>query len=227
MEKKCILSYLVILLGLMSGPASSVESEGKLFEVNGLQLAITPPVGWSVVWMDGDPDGDYFVEYLPKGDDVNSWRDGYIFVNRISFINKQELLEKIESEGYSLLDFMFKAFMHKAQKTCPSEFVKSKPKTENFNNIEYILGAGYCNKYGSAAPYGESNVVAYARSGDVVFNVKFAWRPHSKEDQIANPHWPISYEKVDFTFGVLKNAFLCGDEDHEECPSLIEKTLIE
>ncbi len=221
MKKKYILSWLVVFLGAMSGLVSSDTADGQLFEVNGMQLVIAPPEGWDAVWMDGDPDGQYFIEYLPKGDDVNSWRDGYIFVQRTSLVSQQDFLNKIESAGYSLLDFMFKSFTYKAQQTCPGNFIKSKPKAEFFNGIKYILGAGYCDKYGPAAPYGESNVFAYAQHGELIFNIKFAWRPRSKQDQIDNPHWPISQEKVDFTFNVLKGAFLCGDEGYEECSSLV------
>ena len=222
MKKKCILIGLVVFLSTISGLASSDAKDGHLFDVSGLQLAISPPESWSAVWMSGESQGTYFVEYLPEGSDVNSWRDGYILVQRISFIDKQETLNKIESAGFSLVDFAFNGFLYKAQKTCPGNYVKSYSKSETFNNIEYVLGAGYCDKYGPAAPFGESNVFAYVRRGDLLFNVKFAWRPHSKEDQVSNPHWPIPQERVDFVFNVLKSAFLCGDKDHEECPSLTD-----
>jgi len=218
MKDKYIFSWLVVMLTMTSGLAHSDTNNGELFEVSGLQLAISPPEGWSAVWMSGDPDGQYFIEYLPEGDDVNSWRDGYIYVQRTAFT--QDTLDKIERAGYSMLDFAFESFQYNAKITCPGMFFRSKPERENINNLEYVLGAGYCDKYGDAAPYGESTVFAYAWDGEFLFNVKLAWRPHSKDDQLEHPHWPIPQERVAFTFDILKSAFLCGGDEYEECPSL-------
>ena len=46
--------------------AGHTEAEGRLFRPLGENLMISPPPGWRLAYMDGDPEGNYVVDFLPK-----------------------------------------------------------------------------------------------------------------------------------------------------------------
>ena len=45
--------------------AGHTEAEGRLFRPLGENLMISPPPGWRLAYMDGDPEGNYVVDFLP------------------------------------------------------------------------------------------------------------------------------------------------------------------
>lgn len=186
------------------------------FSVAGEQLDIPPPKGWKLAWMEGKPDGSFLVEYIPEDEDINSWREGYLAVERFDYppvnILKDLAKNKIETTDVALVQFI-----EKVKENCGETYEKMSQGSKTFNGVHFAVGGGYCDKNFSIAPFGEGAFVAFVEGKNYVFRIQYGWRPISAQEQSNNVPWRISPQKAKEYLEAITASTLCGGVSQPVC----------
>ncbi|MBG7618604.1 hypothetical protein I5R65_03940 [Herbaspirillum sp. AP02] len=211
-----LLATCAALLMLTPMP-SHAEAEGRLFQPVGENLMIAPPPGWRLAYMNGDPEGDYMVDFLPANEAHDSWREGYMGVQRRSFPDAG-LLANIRARNLSVPQVALSEVMQGAQRNCPGRFVPMSQKDGSTNNIPLSVSGGFCDRVGPSAPYGEGTVLAVYQGKERLFVVQFSWRPPT-ENALKQYPYRISPAGLQQFLDLLNAATLCGGPDEGKCPN--------
>ncbi|MYN15955.1 hypothetical protein GTP81_04250 [Rugamonas sp. FT107W] len=217
---KSRLLYAVCVIAMAGNAVSApAEGTGKPFAVVGEQLQHKIPKGWKLAWMEGQPDGEYFVEYLPEAEDINNWREGYLSIRRLPYPNATAMAQ-IEKAGAKVADVALFQFIKGAVQSCGGRHQAMSQRTDTSNGVYLAVSGGYCDKYGSAAPFGEGSLIAYAQGKDYVFQIQYGWRPKSETDQKTNLPWHIAPETARQYMEAIKASSLCGGGGQAACPPI-------
>lgn len=219
---KCIpsrrlLAPLLASLLAMAPLAGHAEAEGRLFQPRGENLMISPPPGWRLAYMDGDPDGNYVVDFLPANEAHDSWREGYMGVQRRGYPDAA-LAANIQARNLTVAQVALTEVMQGAQRNCPGRFVAMAQKDGSTNNIPVSVSGGFCDRTGPVAPYGEGTVLAVYQGKQQLFVVQFSWRPPT-ENALKQYPYRISPAGLQQYLDLLNAATLCGGPDEGKCPN--------
>lgn len=185
--KKLLVSIFLILT-FFSHKAFAVE--GDFFEIEGEQLVYKVSTQWRPVWMSGDPKANFFVEYIPEYEQINNWKFGYLKIQRHPY-PAPEIMEKIKASGGRISDIAAQQFQEQTSKNCLGKHEKMTHRTNTFNNLFFSVTGGFCNKYGSVAPYGEGAVFAFIEGKDFLHSVQYGWRPIDEKTAKENAPWGV------------------------------------
>ncbi|MFJ3045254.1 hypothetical protein ACIPEN_05435 [Herbaspirillum chlorophenolicum] len=204
------------LAALLPMRAGAELITGAVFQPKGENLMISPPPGWRMAYMDGRPDGDYVVDFLPPNEAHDSWREGYMGVQRRSFPDSA-LLDNIKARNLNVPQVAIAEIMQGAQRNCPGRFQPMGQKNTVTNGIPTSVSGGFCDRAGAAAPYGEGSVVAVFQGQERLFVVQFGWRP-ATQNELKEYGWRITPAKLQQYLDLLNGATLCGGADEGPCP---------
>lgn len=196
----------MLAASIASLPARADMLEGSLFQPNGENLLIQPPAGWRLAYMNGDPNGDYVVEFMPRNESHDSWREGYMSVQRGGLDGTTGMASQVVQR-----------VLKGAQLKCSGHFTAMKRKDTTTNGAATSISGGFCDRYGPAAPYGEGSVVAVVEGQTNLFLVQFAWRP-ATENELKAYGWRITPQKLQTYLDLLNQATLCGGKEQPACP---------
>jgi len=180
----------------------------KMPQVNGENLLIHPPSGWRLAHTNGDPDGNYVVEFMPNAEEKEAWREGYMSVQRGAFN---------PSSGQHMAPQALATLMQVAQTKCPGRFVPMTSKDTQISGAYAAVGGGFCSRDGDVAPYGEGNLTAIIEGRKNLFLVQFGWRPATEDDQ-KDSGWRIRPERLKQYLDLINQASLCGAQGELPCP---------
>lgn len=204
------LAVLSLSFAMAASPAGAALLDGKVFQPNGENLVIQPPAGWRMAYMNGDPNGDYVIEFMPRNESHDSWREGYMSVQRGAYE---------PSSGTHLSSQLVQRVLQGAQRNCAGRFTPMKSKDSVNHGAYTSISGGFCDRYNNdAAPYGEGSLVAVVEGKKNLFLVQFGWRP-ATENELKNYGWRITPERLQQYLNLLNQATLCGGgEDQLTCP---------
>lgn len=215
--KKLSTTVHFLLLLFVGAPfAVSAENDGVPFSVIGEQLDHRPPEGWKLAWMSGKADGSYIVEYIPDAEDINSWRVGYLAIERLEY-PPTEVLKELEKHKTRVADVALYQLVKKAKETCGGQIAEMARRTNTFNGVYFAVSGGYCDRYGQAAPFGEGSFIAFAEGNSYLFRIQYGWRPKTAQDQENNIPWRIAPQKATQYLEAIKATSLCGGLDQPAC----------
>lgn len=201
---------LSLTLASLAMPVSSSAAllEGRLFQPNGENLIIQPPAGWRLVYMNGDPNGDYVVEFMPPNESHENWREGYMSVQR----RAAEI-----SVGARASAQLVQRVLQGAQRDCAGHFTAMKRKDSVTNGAYGAVSGGFCDRWGGDAPFGEGSLIAVIEGKKNLFLVQFGWRP-ATENELKGYTLRITPQKLQQYLDSLNHAMLCGGPDQLICP---------
>lgn len=202
-------------LALIPLPASA-DAEGAVFQPRGENLMITPPSGWRMAFMDGSPTGDYVVDFLPANEAHDSWREGYMGIQRRSF-PESGLLNNILARQLTVAQVALSEVMQTAQRNCPGRFVPMKQKDTVTNNMPTSISGGFCDRAGNAAPFGEGTLMGVFQGKERLFVVQFSWRP-ATPSELKEYAYRITPDRLQQFLNLMNSASLCGGPDEGVCP---------
>lgn len=197
-------------------PAHADFITGRVFQPQGENLMISPPAGWRMAYMNGDPTGDYVIEFLPPNEALDSWREGYMSVQRRTFPDSA-LMSNIKARNLTVGSVAIGQIMQNVQSNCPGRFMPMRQKDSFTNAIPTSVSGGFCDRVGTTAPYGEGSVVAAFQGKEKVFVVQFGWRP-ATANEWQDQAFRITPAKLQTYLDLLNNATLCGGADEPACP---------
>ena len=203
---------LISLLFLLSSYQSSA-AEFKFISVKGDRVDLTPPAEWKLSWMQGTPDGEYLVEYIPQGDDISSWQHGYLMVERLPY--PAGARESIKQAGATISAVALRQTTNMSSKWCQGNFVPTVQALNTFHRLQFAIGGGYCKLPNKMSRFGEGAFVAFIEGQDYLYKIQYGWRPQSKEEQDASP-WGIDEATAKKYLESIKSAVICNDE-HSDC----------
>ncbi len=193
------------MLSLWQPLPASAALQAKSFGEN---LVIRPPSGWRLAYTEGDPSGDYIVEFMPGNERQDSWREGYMSVRRGSYQS---------SKGVHLSTQLVQEVVQNAQRNCAGHFTSMQQKDSVTNGAYTSMSGGFCDRPGNMAPYGEGSLVAMVEGKQHLFLVQFGWRP-ATEAEGKSGGLRISPEKLQQYLNLLNQAVLCGGDGQPVCP---------
>lgn len=173
-------------------------------------------VGKLLGWMDGQPDGHYFVEYILATDNINNWRRGYLSIERMLYPSDIVLTEFAKYKIH-LSELALYQFMKGAEDTCKGTHRGMSQRINIFNGILFTVSGGFCDEYGPTAPFGEGAIIAIGEGRDYLFQIKYAWRPESAENRNNNLPWEIDDKTIKKYIDFIKEATLCGGINQSKC----------
>ena len=207
--KKRLLSLLTSAGLLLALPLSTHAAvEGLLFQPNGENLVIQPPLGWRLAYMNGDPNGAYVVEFLPPNESHDSWREGYMMVQRGPLEG---------APGSGMARQIVQRVLGAAQLKCAGRFISMQQKDSFTNGAATSVNGGFCDRVGATAPHGEGSVIAVIEGVNNLFLVQFSWRPPT-ENSLKDYTWRITPEGLQQYLNLLNQATLCGGSGQAACP---------
>lgn len=205
---KKLLALLLVQTSLLLSPQAHAELlQGSVFQPNGENLQIKAPAGWRLAYMNGDPNGDYVVEFMPENEAHDSWREGYMSVQR-GVVDM--------TSGTHLSTQFVQRILQGAQRNCSGRFTAMRQKDTVTNGAYTSLGGGFCDRVGSTAPFGEGSLIAVIEGSKNMFLVQFGWRP-ATENELKDYGWRITPQKLQQYLDLLNNASLCGGKDQAVC----------
>jgi len=199
-----------------SGPAWA-EATGRLFQPAGENLMITPPPGWRLAFMNGDPAGEYVVDFLPANEAHDSWREGYMGVQRRAFPDAS-LVNNIQARNLTVAQVALSEVLQGAQRNCPGRFTAMGQKISMTNNMPTAVSGGFCDRVGPSAPYGEGTVLGVFQGKQYLFVVQFSWRP-STANELNQYAYRITPARLQQFLDLMNAATLCGGADEGKCPN--------
>jgi len=197
----------------MVEPALADTVAGMPFNVKGERLDVTPPPGWNIVWMEGDSTGEYFVEYAPAGEDVETWKTGHLSIVRKPYPSAQTMKE-IRDAKLKVADVALIGMVKRLSSSCAG-YEEITMRTTTANGLYSALGGGYCGKPSENAPLGEGAFVAFYESKNFIYKVQYSWRPQSEAEKQSSL-WGIDAAHAKLYRESLKSATLC-DESKKTC----------
>lgn len=207
---------LTLLVGIslqMAMPALADPVVGMPFNVKGERLDVTPPPGWKMVWMEGDPKGEYLVEYAPPGEDAESWRTGHLSLIRKPYPSAQTMKE-IRDAKLKVADVALIGMVKRISGGCAG-YEEVTMRTSNANELYLALGGGFCGKPSDNAPLGEGAFVGFYESKNFIYKVQYSWRPQSEAEKQSSL-WGIDAAHAKLYRESMKSATLC-DEAKKTC----------
>lgn len=211
------MAMLALSLALMLPRALRAEVTGRIFQPAGENLMIAPPAGWRLAYMDGDPGGEYVVDFLPANEAHDSWREGYMGVQRRGYPGAS-LVENIQARNLSIAQVALAEVMQGAQRNCPGRFNAMGQKVSMTNNMPTAISGGFCERVGPAAPYGEGTVLGVFQGKQYLFVVQFSWRP-STANELNQFAFRITPARLQQFLDLMNAATLCGGPDEGKCPN--------
>ena len=179
--------------------AACATKTDKMPQVNGENLLIHPPSGWRLAHTNGDPDGNYVVEFMPDAEEKEAWREGYMSVQRGAFN---------PIPGQHMAPQALATLMQVAQTKCPGHFVPMTSKDTQISGGYAAIGGGFCSRDGlTAIIEGRKNL----------FLVQFGWRPATEDDQ-KDYGWRIRTDRLKQYLDLINQASLCGAQGELPCP---------
>lgn len=204
------------LSALLPAVVAAEGLEGAIFQPTGENLMVAPPAGWRLAYMNGVPAGDYVVEFMPANEAHDSWREGYMSVQRRSF-PEAGLLANITARNLTVAQVAISEMMQGVQRACPGRFIAMRQKDSVTNGVPTSVSGGFCDRAGNIAPYGEGAVVAAYQGTERVFVVQFGWRPSTANELTQYPY-RVTPAKLQQYLDLLNAATLCGGRDQGACP---------
>lgn len=212
---KTVITFLAIVAGTLLNLAAHAN-EGTPFPVTGEQLDHAPPPGWKLAWMTGKADGTYAAEYIPSEENIKTWRNGYLVIQRLE--NPPAAIRKeIEDHKTRLAVVALMQYAETAKKTCGGNHTPMVRRTNEFEGVYSAVSGGFCDKYGQMAPFGEGGVFAFIEGKDYLFRIQYSWRPISSKDQIEHFPWRIAPGKSRDYLEAIRTTTLCGGEGQKMC----------
>lgn len=205
-----------LFLFAFSPSALAEEPIGKPFKVIGEQVEHKIPDGWKLAWMEGKADGRYFAEYIPAGEDINSWRTGYLAIERIPYPSPQ-ILDEIHKMKTTFSEIGLHHFMEIAAKRCGEKHIEMSRRVNTFNGVFFAVSGGFCDHYDNIAPFGEGAFVAFLEGKNNVFRIQYSWRPISEATKNNDLPWRIPSNKAEAYLNAIKATTLCGGESQPNC----------
>jgi len=198
-----------VLLGLsLVVSACATHPAANTLPSNGENLEIRPPAGWRLSYTTGDPESNYLVEFMPNSEDHDSWREGYMSVQRGAYT---------PIAGQHLATQAVSGLIQAAQTKCAGHFSAMQQKETQTNGAYTTIGGGFCERYSSVAPYGEGSLTAVIEGKKNLFLVQFGWRPATEND-LKDYNWRIKPERLQQYLNLLNQATLCGGPSEIPCP---------
>ncbi|MFJ3057475.1 hypothetical protein [Herbaspirillum sp. NPDC087042] len=207
-------AFLALALA-MPGQAGA-EVTGRIFQPAGENLMISSPAGWRLAFMNGDPAGEYVVDFLPANEAHDSWREGYMGVQRRAF-PAASLVNNIQARNLTVAQVALSEVLQGAQRNCPGRFTAMGQKVTMTNNIPTAISGGFCGRVGPSAPYGEGTVLGVFQGKQYLFVVQFSWRP-STENELNQFAYRITPARLQQFLDLMNAATLCGGTDEGKCP---------
>lgn len=214
--KKKFSQLLVILFSSITSLPVLSAADGAPFTVTGEQVVHRPPAGWKLAWMSGKSDGNYFSEYIPDEEDINSWRKGYLLIQRIGF-PPNEIVKALEKNRIRIGDALLYSFMQEVRKTCGGRQESMEFKGNNFNGLYFAMGGGFCDRYGPAAPFGEGQIVGFVEGKNFMFRIQYSWRPRSTAEHGDHIPWRIAQDKIEQYRTAIQATTICGNAETPAC----------
>jgi hypothetical protein len=191
------------------------SKEGYPFVVNGEQIEFAPPEGWKLTWMSGSANGPYIAEYIPAEESIDTWRKGYLAIQRLA-LPKEAVLKNLKEANIKLADAMMSAFVSEANKTCDGTNTPMPQESITFNGLYFAISGGFCDKFGAIAPFGEGALIAFAEGEHYWYKIEYAWRPDSQEE-LNNLPWRIEKGKGIDYMNSIRLMRLCGGPKQLTC----------
>ncbi|WP_050475793.1 hypothetical protein [Herbaspirillum rhizosphaerae] len=207
---KKMLALLLLQASLMVSMSSNAALlEGNVFQPIGENLVVQPPSGWRLAYMNGSPTGDYVVEFMPQNETHENWREGYMSVQRGA---------ADVGAGTHLSTQIVQRVLQGAQRNCSGHFTAMKQKDSMTNGAYTSISGGFCDRLGSAAPFGEGSLIGVFEGTKNLFLVQFGWRPATENELKGNP-LRITPQRLQQFLDVMNRATLCGGgQDQLTCP---------
>jgi hypothetical protein len=210
--------FSIIAAFIVTVSPSYVESaDGAPFSVKGERLDMASPDGWKLAWQEGDQDGQYFVEYIPENENIHSWKNGYLMIVRRLY-PPPEIMKEINEANNRVADFVLMQNINAVQRWCPDNHEPMSLGRNTFNGIYFAVSGGYCSLSGENRPFGEGAFTIFAEGKDFFYEIRYGWRPQSKEEQKVSP-WGIDKKTAQSYLESIKSVTLC-DEGKANCKNL-------
>ncbi|RST52116.1 hypothetical protein EJI01_16480 [Variovorax sp. MHTC-1] len=203
----------MLLLLVTSNFALAALAEGEPFAVVGEQLDHPSPLGWKLAWMSGEAEGSYVAEYVPATEEINSWREGYLAIERL----KYPPAEKLDKRKTMIADVLAFGYGKNAKEKCGGRHFPMVQRADTFNGTYLAVGGGFCDSYGPAAPFGEGAIFAFAEGKEFLFRIQYGWRPKSAQEQRTNIPWRIDPETARRYIEAIKTTALCNGPAQPLC----------
>ena len=200
----------------ISPHASYAAEGGTPFAVIGEQIDHPLPKGWKLAWMTGKPDGRFVVEYIPEAEQVDSWREGYLAIERLPY-PPAEAMKEIENKKQTTSGVALSLYIQVAKESCVGKHESMSQRSNTINGTYFSVGGGFCDKYGPPAPFGEGAFVAFVQGKDFLFRIQYGWRPKSAEELSANLPWRITAQVAKEYLEAIKASSLCAGIGQPEC----------
>jgi hypothetical protein len=82
--------------------------------------------------MEGSPQGGYVVEYIPQAEDIQSWREGYLVVQRMPYPSASSMAD-LKKANAKIADVALYQFMKKVEQTCGGRHQAMTQAANNYN----------------------------------------------------------------------------------------------
>lgn len=210
---KGVLGLSVISICLQAHAVEAYGDQAKKIKISGEQVIHDIPKGWDLSYFEGDPAGNFLMEYVPKGDDVRQWKQGYLLIRRSAYPDAT-LMSKLKEAKISPAMVGILQAQDTAKKGCGENF---RPMTQGetvFNGIAFAISGGYCPQYGQYLPFGEGAVVSVLEGKENIFKLQYSWRPHSAQPQLK---WGLENSQITNYLDRIKNTHLCGGINETKC----------
>jgi hypothetical protein len=137
-KKSDATTCLLLLLLVTSDLALAAPADEEPFAVVGEQLDHSPPLGWKRVWVSGESEGSYVVEYVPATEEINSWREGYLAIERLKY-PPAEKLNEVEKRKTRIADVLAFGYGKEAKEKCGGRHF---PMVQRADNLQRDLHRG-------------------------------------------------------------------------------------
>lgn len=181
----------------------------------GEQLIYQVPENWELAFIDDIGETGYLLEYIPKGDDINSWQQGYLSIQKHPMPAK-EVLNQLRERNLHPATVAVAQYQQAAAKSCPGTFDSMSQGDNTFNGTYASVTGGFCDRYEEVAPHGEGAVIAVFEGNDSFFLVKYAWRPKDENENSAH-RWRITPETITRYLTSIKQMSVCIPGTEKSC----------
>jgi hypothetical protein len=183
----------------------------------GEQLIYQAPENWELAFAEDREEAGYLLEFIPKGDEINSWQQGYLSVQKNPMPSK-EILDQIRERNLHPATVALAQYQQAAARSCPGTFDSMAQGDNTFNGTYVSVTGGFCDQYGETAPHGEGAVIAVLEGKSSFFLVKYAWRPKD-ENENRDHRWRITPESITNYLTSIKQMSVCIPDSDHPCPN--------
>lgn len=152
--------------------------DGKPFPVNGERWRSTcRRTGSSPGWR--APDADYLVEYILESDEINSWKKGYLTIQRRAY-PPREVRDEIAKANTTVAYLALRQTVNAAAQACPDKHEPTSQRVNTFNGLYVAVGGGYCSQDKGINRYGEGAFVGFVEGKDYYYLIQYGWRRRTR-----------------------------------------------